>query len=97
MASSSASSWTPKAFDVVGVRKSENGRSCHHQHDVCGEHLKVNDVLVLQKCIVTIDNKHEAAIAAVKVVNGQLGCRVGFISSSFLALARCFIILYENG
>jgi len=69
--------------DIVGLHNGNNGRSCE-RHEVCGRELKKNDLLLLRKCIVEVDGKPQGAIAAIQILNGQLGCRVGFIGRHML-------------
>jgi hypothetical protein len=75
-----------KCVDIVGLEKDTNGRSCN-QHDICGRSVVIGDVLVLTKTIVTIDGKAEGAVSAQQVRNGEIGCRVGFVSKAMIARA----------
>ena len=73
-----------ECFDIVGLERSDNGRSCE-AHDVCGLHVVVNDVVILKKTVVTVNGRSEAAVAVHRVTNGSLHCRIGFIARSQLS------------
>jgi hypothetical protein len=77
--SSSEHPMAQKCLDIVGLTKNDNGRSCE-SHEVCGDHVKVDDILQVEKCIVTINGVNEGALAAYKLSNGQKHCRVGFVA-----------------
>mmetsp|Transcript_15669 Transcript_15669/g.32954 ORF Transcript_15669/g.32954 Transcript_15669/m.32954 type:complete len:170 (-) Transcript_15669:2-511(-) len=65
---------------IVGLEKSDNGRSCVN-HTVCGSTLTKAMEVCLRHCIVRIDDgEEEPAIAAHAVVDGIETCRVGFLS-----------------
>ena len=69
-----------KAFKIVGLHKSDKGRSCP-LHLVCGEHLQEGDLLIIKRAIVGYDNgKLEVTLAAYKLGKDlELTCKVGFI------------------
>jgi hypothetical protein len=56
-------------LEIAGLNLSTNGRSCA-QHDVCGKHVRANDVLRLVECVVTVGDKTEQAIKLVKIEKG---------------------------
>jgi len=43
-----------KDGEMVGLSMGTNGRSCV-QHGMCGDHLKVGDLVRFKKCVVEID------------------------------------------
>lgn len=56
-----------------------NGRECC-QHEVCGMHLLVGEVVKLVPTIISnVNETDEDAIAVHRVMDGIVGCRVGFI------------------
>ena len=65
-------------LEVVGLLSDSNGRSCT-LHACCGEHVVVGDTLRLVACVVTVSDKTEEAVKAVKISDGVDGCTVGFI------------------
>lgn len=69
----------PFDFEIVGLNMSSNGRECC-QHDVCGNHLLINDVVKITPTIINnVGGVDERALAVAKVIDGCVGCRVGFI------------------
>lgn len=82
-----------QCFDVVGLEKTENGRSCD-VHEVCGSSVIVGDVLTLLPCEVIVNQKRERALAVYKTTIGS-SCRVGFIPKYQIPVAdfdRCAVI-----
>ena len=66
-------------FEVVGLHMKNNGRECC-QHETCGEHLMKGDVIkVIQTMITNVDGVDEDALAVCRVMDGIIGCRVGFV------------------
>jgi hypothetical protein len=65
-------------FEVVGLYRSTNGRSCC-QHEFCGAHLQIGDVVRLVGTVVTVSDEIEEAIKIVRIMDGADGCTVGFI------------------
>ena len=67
------------SLEIVGLKVNSNGRQCH-LHECCGEALKVGDVVKLVRTVLHgSDGAEEDAIKAVKIVQGTVGCTVGFI------------------
>jgi hypothetical protein len=62
------------------------GRSCE-EHDNCGEVLKEDVVVRLQKIQLMVEGKEETAIAAIWVTDGIDRCRVGFVPCRMVRLA----------
>jgi hypothetical protein len=87
-------------LEIVGLFGSNNGRSCCI-HKQCGMAVKVGDVFRLKDTVVTINNKTEIAVKAVKISDGVEGCTVGFVPRIILQtpiLARninCFCVVKE--
>ena len=65
-------------LDIVGLDSSTNGRSCTC-HATCGEHVLVDDVLRLVRCIVTINGVPEDAVKLVKIKDATDSCTVAFV------------------
>ena len=74
----------PQCVDVVGLRIGSDGRTCE-SHDVCGEHIRVDDILLVKKCVVEIKGVPEGALGVHKISNGQTTCRIGFISRNAIS------------
>ena len=69
----------PFDFEVVGLQMISNGRQCCN-HNVCDDHLGVGDVIKLVGTIVTNnDGRDEGALTVHKIIDGTVGCRVGFV------------------
>jgi hypothetical protein len=65
-------------LEIVGLYANNNGRSCTI-HTMCGDHVKVGDVLRLVKTVVTINGHLEDAIKLIKIIDGADACTVAFI------------------
>jgi hypothetical protein len=65
-------------LEIVGLTSPTNGRFCCI-HAVCGDFVKVGDVLRLVPTIVEIRGRPEPAIKLVKMVDGLEGCTVAFV------------------
>jgi hypothetical protein len=77
-------------IDIVGVEKSNRGRSCE-RHDVCGNHLGLDAVLRLRQVQIVKENgREEKAVAAYLVTEGVDSCRVGFLPRQCLKHAEKF-------
>jgi hypothetical protein len=72
-------------LEIVGLHSDTNDRSCC-QHEKCGEHVVVGDILRLVKCIVTIDETAEEAIKLVKIDGGAETCTVAFVPRAYAQL-----------
>jgi hypothetical protein len=68
----------PFDFEIVGLQKKTNGRSCC-QHEFCGLHLRVREVVRLVRTIVDVEGGAEEAIKLVRIMDGADGCTIGFI------------------
>jgi hypothetical protein len=83
-------------FEIVGLFEDSNGRSCE-RHRVCGDTVRVGDVLRMKKTIVEYNGKVSEAIKFVSIVNGCESCTVGFLSKYLVARATaegcqdCFV------
>jgi hypothetical protein len=64
--------------EIVGTEMSCQGRSCE-EHDNCGEVLKEDVVVRLQKIQLMVEGKEETAITAIWVMGGIDRCHVGFV------------------
>jgi hypothetical protein len=77
-------------IDIVGVEESNCGRSCE-RHEVCGDHLWLDNVVRLRQVQVVRENgREEKAVAAYKVTKGIDSCRVGFLPRQCLRHANKF-------
>jgi hypothetical protein len=77
-------------IDIVGVEESNRGRSCE-RHEVCGDHLGLDNVVRLRQVQIVRDNgREEKAVAAYKVTEGIDSCRVGFLPRQCLRHAEKF-------
>lgn len=78
------------ALFIVGLRRTNNGRSCH-AHSCCGDLAHVG--LLVRFKFTVIDNRRgtEQAIACVAVRNGQESCRIGFLPRERLAMKNDYI------
>jgi hypothetical protein len=65
-------------LEIVGLNSHSNGRYCS-VHAVCGDHVRVGDVLRLVETVVTVDGHLEDAVKLVKITDGGEGCTVAFI------------------
>ena len=66
-------------FEVVGLLMNNNGRECN-QHEICGEHLSVGEIVkLIPATISNINGIQEEAIAVYRIIDGAVGCRVGFV------------------
>ena len=76
-----------KTIEICGLKESSNGRMCS-THAVCGEHVKINDILRLKECIVEVNNTLEPAIKLVKIAEGSETCTVAFIPRIYYSLPK---------
>jgi hypothetical protein len=92
-------------FEICGLKESSNGRSCT-AHEVCGQHVIVNDILRLKECIVVVNGVAEKAIKLVKLAGGNETCTVGFIPRIYYRMNKVqnsingsiqVVSLYKNG
>jgi hypothetical protein len=74
-------------LEIVGLLSNSNGRSCS-VHEICGEYVRVGDVLRLKKTVVTIQGKTEEAIKLNKITDGVEGCTVAFIPRLMIDVPR---------
>jgi hypothetical protein len=65
-------------IEIVGLYSGENDRSCTG-HKICGEAVKLGDILRLKNTVVTINGAAEEAVKLVKIDNGMETCTVAFI------------------
>jgi hypothetical protein len=70
-------------LEIVGLHSSSNGRSCF-VHSCCGDFLKVEDLLRLQKCVVTINGQINDAIKRVRIIDGTDSCTAAFVPRSMV-------------
>ena len=54
---------TVEGVDVVGCDAGDNGRSCV-SHEVCGNHVRVGDVIVFRWEVVPIEGDMEEVVKA---------------------------------
>jgi hypothetical protein len=62
-------------MEILGLNSNSNGRYCTF-HAVCGDHVRVGDVLWL---VETVEGHLEDAVKLVKIMDGVEGCTVVFI------------------
>jgi hypothetical protein len=74
----SSTTMTTPDLEIVGLSASTNGRSCT-RHTKCGNHVHIDDLLRLVKCVVTINGRAEEAVKLVKVEEGSDCCTVAFV------------------
>jgi hypothetical protein len=74
-------------LEILGLHSGTNNRSCC-QHEKCGEHVVVGDILRLVQCIVTIHGNAEEAIKLVKIDDGSETCTVAFVPRDYAHLPR---------
>lgn len=78
--------------DVVGCDDGDGGRSCA-THDVCGQYLKVDDVLVFRGEVITAEGGEvEYVLKAYVIRSGSQACHVGYLPRRLLRLSAA----YEN-
>jgi hypothetical protein len=73
--------------DILGLKASNNGRSCS-QHMPCGSHLAAGDFVVFRATTVLdeLTDEPEPAIKVVRLLeDGTEGCTVGFLSRHIAA------------
>jgi hypothetical protein len=77
----------PPDCEIVGMECTTLGRSCI-LHGCCGDHVQVGDVVKLVPNHMWVDRKdinkidvptYEYVVKAMKIVNGQTSCFVGFV------------------
>jgi hypothetical protein len=64
-------------LEIVGLSESDNGRSCH-RHAVCGESVRVGDVLRMKIAIVHFNGQLREAFKFVSVESATECCTVGY-------------------
>jgi hypothetical protein len=74
-------------YEIVGLHEESNGRSCE-RHRVCGEVVKIGDVLRMKQCVTEYNGKIKEAIKFVSIVNGYECCTVGFLPQYLVARAN---------
>jgi hypothetical protein len=74
-------------LEIVGLNSATNGRSCS-QHPVCGQEVKVGDILRLVECIVEVNGQVEDAVKCVRIMDGSDGCTVAFIPRAFMKVPK---------
>jgi hypothetical protein len=65
-------------LEIVGLFSNSNGCCCTI-HTMCGNHVRVGDVLQLPKTVVTIDGHLEDAVKLVKIKDVADACTVAFV------------------
>jgi hypothetical protein len=73
-------------YEIVGLYKESNGRSCE-RHRVCGEVVKIGDILRMKQCVTEYNGKTKEAIKFVSIVNGYECCTVGFLPQYLVSRA----------
>jgi hypothetical protein len=53
-------------LEIVGLHKSNNGRSCN-EHPICGSFLEEGDLVCLERTMVSVDGRMEAAVKVIKL------------------------------
>ena len=77
---------TDETVHIVGLKKGDFGRNCLH-HQMCGETVEKDDLIVFKRCIIGKGLKLESCIAAVKLDDdGKESCRIGFLSKDLVYL-----------
>ena len=75
-------------FDIVGIDRGDQGRSCDEHEDACGSAVLREDVVVrIRKVQIVVNGKEESALAAYLISDGIDCCRVGFLRRHLLK--RC--------
>ncbi|KAJ3314640.1 hypothetical protein HDU76_002364 [Blyttiomyces sp. JEL0837] len=70
----------PTHVEIVGLRRSENGRSCPIHPEACGVAVDLGSLIHLKMVTVDLgDGRLRWAVACVLFENGGEGCRVGFL------------------
>ena len=65
--------------EILGLERTNNGRTCE-MHECCGkEVVQLDRVVRLRRVQVVIDGREETAIAAHWITEGIERCRVGFL------------------
>ncbi|KAG1709585.1 hypothetical protein DVH05_020235 [Phytophthora capsici] len=77
-----------QGVDVVGCDVGDGGRSCG-THDICGQHLKVDDTIVFRAEVVCVDEGDingdlEYILKAYVIRGGSQACHVGFLPRRLL-------------
>ena len=76
-----------KDGEIVGLKASNNGRSCE-MHDCCGAHVYPDDLVRFKLACIDIDGKTEEAIKVVCVRDGTESCTVGFLPRNIVRSAK---------
>ncbi|RKP16372.1 hypothetical protein ROZALSC1DRAFT_25357 [Rozella allomycis CSF55] len=77
-------------IDVVGIKKGSNGRSCS-EHEVCGNSLEINQILVCEYTIILSERTPrtlEEAVVVRTVVDGAPTCKVGYLKGDYKDLFK---------
>jgi hypothetical protein len=53
-------------LEILGLHKSNNGHSCN-EHPICGSFLEEGDLVCLERTVVSVDGRTEAAVKVVKL------------------------------
>jgi hypothetical protein len=70
-------------YEIVGLHSNTNGRMCT-SHQCCGDHLRLNDLVRVKKCVLTVAGRVEEAGKVVRIIDGCESCTVGFIPKVLL-------------
>jgi hypothetical protein len=74
---------TTKDGEIVGLKASNNGRSCV-SHDCCGIHLNLDDLVRFRFTIIEREGRTEQAVKAVQIRDGTETCTVGFLPTNIV-------------
>ncbi|KAG1696070.1 hypothetical protein DVH05_019055 [Phytophthora capsici] len=77
-----------QAVDIVGCDVGDGSRNCT-AHEICGQHLRVDDVIVFRSEVACVDEGRcdgdlEYVVKAYVLRDGSPTCHVGFLPRRFL-------------
>ena len=76
---------TGVTFDIVGIERGDQGRTCDEHEDACGSAVLKEDAVVrIRKVQIVANGKEESALAAYLISDGIDCCRVGFLRRHLL-------------
>lgn len=74
---------TIHGVDVVGCDAGDNGRNCT-SHEVCGTHIRLDDLIIFRWEVVPIEGDLEEVVKAYLIRDGTQGCHIGFLPRRLL-------------